>query len=239
MHLLKAGHFRGSKLSLMEISSMHRNEWPFRSFCCFVFLFFVFFRKRTSHGANEDEPLKYLCFTTCFEYIRTYHIYIYIFIYVLHQNSLLGCTILSSMNHLEPFWRMSKNHVFFAAPRRLVNWGRWGTEITESCTKFLVEFGCEPRQLPFLSLYSHGLFHTNPLQQRLGSRPFPAGDVVSGCLKWAAGGSCRTSAWTIVILMVLVVLIEALPTVGLNPLIGCRISFIVAWDLTRICYQNH
>ena len=66
--------------------------------------------------------------------------------------------------------------------------------------------------------------------QRLGSRPFPAGDVVSGCLKWAAGGSCRTSAWTIVILMISVVLIEGLPTVGLNPLIGCRIFFIVTWD---------
>lgn len=129
---------------------------------------FFLYRKRQSHGANEDEALKYLCFTTFFEYIHTYHIYIYICIlYVLHQNSLLGCTILSSMNHLEPFCRMSKNHVFFAAPRRLVNWGRWGTEITESCTKFVVEFGCETRQLPFLSLYSHGLFHTNPYQSNV------------------------------------------------------------------------
>lgn len=78
----------------LDGNQFNASEWMTISIVL-LFCFFVFFifRKRTSHGANEDEPLKYLCFTTCFEYIRTYHIYIYLF---------MSCIKIASLD--VPFW---------------------------------------------------------------------------------------------------------------------------------------
>lgn len=128
---------------------------------------FFLYRKRQSHGANEDEALKYLCFTTFFEYIHTYHIYIYIFVYY------MSCIKIASLD--VPFWApwITWNH-FAECPKTtcfLQLPGVWWIEAVEALRSLRVApnllWNLDVKQdnslsYPFIPMVCFIPIHTNP-----------------------------------------------------------------------------